>query len=177
MSKYCTSCKEVYPDSEDKCLCKIDSWSKTKEFKNLPIEPECQSCESPTNLIYREPWKSGSYTFGNYCTCHKCDTELKQKIKRNESMVFLVITDDETELKQDKDEVEEFLLERFEDNESHELEGVLILKLEPVEKNITIEYFYPPYKTNFVINDGDFYRVEEVIKPIMEYDGSRSIIW
>lgn len=76
----------------------------------------------------------------------------------------------------DKDEVENHF--KYYTDEAWEHENsmsdiiILKLKLELVTGDIKAEHFKPPHNTHLVFLDGETYRVEEVIKPELENQGS-----
>lgn len=181
--KYCTYCNVVYSETTLECECQTKySWKSYGEIKKLPIEAKCKTCDSSESLKYRESWMIGSYEYGNYCTCSKCQEKIDNESRRQETMKYLLIDNyqNETHLCDDNDEVEEHLKYYTEnepwDSVSTVNEEILILKLEPIEK-IKADDFKPPLNTHIVIWDHEYYRVEEVIKPEMECEGDYSIRW
>jgi hypothetical protein len=171
--KYCVSCKKVLPDETEKCPCDIYSWS-SRELKILPIEAVCHKCGSTEELSYQEPWKSSSYSYG--CECAVCKKKVMDYIAREEAMKYLILDGYQNEdvFCDDKDEVEEHF--KYYTNEPWEHENsmsdIIILKLEMVSGKVTAGDFKPPSNTHLVFYDGETYRVEEVIEPKLENQGS-----
>ncbi|MEX2462039.1 MAG: hypothetical protein WD469_12235 [Paenibacillaceae bacterium] len=173
--KYCPLCKNVFLNEVVECLCESSSYRRM-DLKLLPIEPICKTCGSSENLTYREPW-SGIYgTYGNECTCAVCIKKTMDSIAREEAMKYLVLDShrDEDVFCNDKEEVEEHFKYYMDEPYEHEnsMEEIIILKLELVTGKVTAELFKPPHNTHLVFWDGESYRVEEVIQPELENQGS-----
>mgnify|MGYP001024314727 CR=1 FL=1 len=198
--KYCSKCNKVYPDGvECECIKKEPGYFKKKaEMMNLDCEPKCK-CGSTENLTYHPVYKysiSGISDRPAYCECSACKEKSIRELARQESMKYLVFDYDQSENKlcEDKGEVEEFLKCHAEnwEGETGKL-NVLILKLEPMDRNSLKESdFKPQYKygaeygsgrydrepnTHIVIWDEEVFRVDEVIVPAIEYDGSATVDW
>jgi hypothetical protein len=200
--KYCSKCKKVYPDDVT-CECLKDNYSDSylseynAEMKDVDCELVCKTCDSKENLsTYHEPWKwlSRDHTEPSYCTCHKCDEKVRIERERQKSMKYYVIDSNQGENKlcDDTNELEEFLEYYTEDSEyeSGSIDGVLILKLEPLTDVLKESDFKPQrlYKdgeftnqqepnTHIVIIDDEIFRVEDVSVSEIEYNGGRSISW
>ncbi|GMX64574.1 hypothetical protein Elgi_38430 [Paenibacillus elgii] len=181
--KYCTYCHKVYNDEIIECTCQTKyTWTRYGEIKTLPIEAKCKKCDSIIDLEYREPWSSGSYTYGNYCTCAACIDKANKEQERQEAMKYLVIDNygDETCFCNNKEEVEVFL-EEFTRDEPWDRkdivnQDILILKLEELDR-VDAKDFKDPKNTHVVVWNNELYRVEEVIQPEMECEGDYSINW
>jgi hypothetical protein len=173
--KYCSLCLKVFPEETVECLCSEYSWNKGK-LKLLPIEPSCHTCGSAEDLSYREPWKGSYGTYGNECTCAVCIKKTQDSIAREEAMKYLILDNYRGEdiFCNDKEDVEESL--KYYTDEPWEYEStmqeIIILKLELVTGGIKAEHFKPPYNTHIVFWDGESYRIEEVIQPELENQGS-----
>lgn len=179
--KYCSLCNKVFPDTVEQCLCSDKSWRRG-ELKTLPIEPVCKDCGSVEELIYREPWKGIYGTYGNECQCAACKKEIEDRIKREEAMKYLILDGyrGEDVFCEDKDEVEEHFKYYMDEPWEYEnsMSDIIILKLECVTGEIKAEHFKPPHNTHLVFWDGETYRVEEVIEPELENEGSSySLNW
>jgi hypothetical protein len=175
--KYCSLCKNVLPDEATQCSCDgySHSW-RNGQLKHLPIEPTCHTCGSSEDLNYREPWKGTYGTYGNECRCAVCIKKTQDAITREEGMKYLVLDGYQNEdvFCDDKDAVEEhfkyYMSEPWEFENS--MSDIIILKLELVTGDVKAEHFKPPHNTHLVFWDGETYRVEEVIEPTLENQGS-----
>lgn len=180
--KYCSDCKKVHFDDSTACDCRSYLGSHASyTLLPLPVEAKCRKCGSTENLKYNTPWSLGSYTYGNDCECKACDDKFRKEMARQEAMKYLVIDNNQgdTELYENKDEVEKHLNHYADDWETEDgkIDGVIILKLEELEEDLKTEHFKDPSNTHIVIIDGDIYRVEEVIEPEIENGFDRSINW
>jgi len=180
--KYCTNCRKVYPDSITECECQKDRFWKRGEIKSIPAETkiECKDCGSTEDLTYREAWYAGDYKFGDECTCGKCRAEFEARIAREEAMKYFVIDydNDDFDLYDSKSEVEDMLERMAEDIYSPDDDlSILILKVEKIDRAIEAKDFLPPKNTNIIFFGYEFYRVEEVIEPEVEFDGDCHITW
>lgn len=190
---YCTKCNIVFPGEDLICECDKEKYSWKKGEVKQVLETavlECKSCKSIENLLYREEWKSGSYTFGNECICQQCEKKLKDRILREEAMNYIVIDNNDNEVSffKEKREVESYF-EDFEIYDSNDSLDILILKVEKIERKLTRKDFIPhtvysegvsevqEKNTHIVIYNDTIYSVQEVIEPEIEYDGEYNINW
>ncbi|MDF2650536.1 MAG: hypothetical protein K0Q73_6341 [Paenibacillus sp.] len=173
--KFCSKCKNVYQDGKDQCLCSPYSWDQGV-LKTLPIEAVCRDCGSIEELIYKEPWNGVYGTYGNECQCAACKKKIEDRIQREEAMKYLVLDGyrDEDVFCDDKEAVEEHFKYYMDEPWEYEnsMSDIIILKLELVTGDVKAEHFKPPHNTHLVFWDGETYRVEEVIEPNLENQGS-----
>lgn len=173
--KYCSECKNVYPDDVQSCTCLQDEWGEKEILLPLPVQPICEHCGSTENLRYIEPWTCMDYTYGNTCECLTCRNTVQERIVPEQAMKYLILDNyrDETSFCEDKDGVEDYLSYYLDDpsENSEIIREVVILKLELTTGKITVDSFKPPRNTHLVFWDGETYRIEEVMTPEISFEG------
>ncbi len=184
--KYCSDCKNVYPNDQI-CECVKNpkySWGKPATMKDVEpgIEVVCE-CGSTSNLTYHERYRfmDGSLSsIPSRYVCAECTEKARIAHEREEAMKFLIINnqDNENEFCEDKAAAEKYLEEYARDLDYDcTLDDLVILKLELITGEITAEDFLDPKKTHLVFWEYESYRVEDVISPTIEWDGERTVNW
>lgn len=173
--KYCSECKVIYEDSQEKCpKCHYS------QLRELPIEAKCSKCGSREGLRYSPSWKISQYEYGNYCECEQCRRKLQEYIEREEQMKYLILdkSSEEQIFCDNNGEVEGYL-----SSYAREWEGdngrldMVILKLYPLKEFPEEKDFKEPHNTHLVIYDYEIYKVERAITPSLDYDGERTVNW
>lgn len=172
--KYCKLCRKVYDDSKEKCDDAFSDYSMHKlETIDTDTEAKCYKCGSTENLEYFPKWKSSYGTeFDDRYKCQECIDKDKKESARQEAMSYVIYDKDcgEFNYVSSRSEAIKWFEEAAIDDRELDSDQFLIFKVEKIE-DIDKEHIDTNIITNLLVYDEEFYKIEEIFKPTIEYNG------